>query len=92
MKSLPGITGWAQINGRNALSWEEKFSLDVWYVENWSLMLDLELSLATFGSVLRREGIHGTNHATMPEFPGNGKSISGKELISVSLQSQEEHA
>ena len=88
---LPGITGWAQINGRNALSWEEKFSLDVWYVENWSLMLDLRIITATFGSVLRRQGIHGTNHATMPEFPGNGNSISRKEFISVSLQSQKEH-
>ena len=88
---LPGITGWAQINGRNALSWEEKFSLDVWYVENWSLMLDLRIITATFGSVLRRQGIHSTNHATMPEFPGNGNSISRKEFISVSLQSQKEH-
>lgn len=89
---LPGITGWAQINGRNALSWEEKFSLDVWYVENWSFMLDFRIILATFISVLRRDGIQSTNHATMPEFPGNDNSISRKELISVSLQSQEEHA
>lgn len=88
---VPGITGWAQINGRNALSWEEKFSLDVWYVENWSLMLDLRIVMATFGGVLRRQGIHSANHATMPEFPGNGNSISRKESIAVSLQSQKEH-
>jgi sugar transferase EpsL len=87
---VPGITGWAQINGRNALSWEEKFSLDVWYVENWSLMLDLRIIMATFGGVLRRQGIHSTNHATMPEFPGDGNSNSRKEFISVSLQSQKE--
>jgi sugar transferase EpsL len=68
---LPGITGWAQINGRNALSWDEKFKLDVWYVDNWSLMLDLKILLITIGKVLKREGISQPGHATAEEFMGN---------------------
>lgn len=67
----PGITGWAQVNGRNALSWEEKFKLDVWYVDNWSLLLDIKILLMTLVKVLRREGISAEGHATMPEFKGN---------------------
>ena len=70
---MPGITGWAQINGRNALSWEEKFALDTWYVENWSLGLDLRILLQTFKSVQRREGISSDGHATMPEFAQEDK-------------------
>lgn len=70
---IPGITGWAQINGRNALSWEEKFALDLWYVDNWSLNLDLSILLSTFKTVLRREGISGGGHATMPEFAREDK-------------------
>lgn len=66
----PGITGWAQINGRNAISWDEKFRLDVWYVDNQSLALDLEILLKTAWSVVRREGISAEGHATMPEFMG----------------------
>ena len=68
---LPGITGWAQINGRNAISWEEKFSLDVWYVDNWSFSLDLKILLITIGKVLKREGISQPGHATAEEFMGN---------------------
>lgn len=64
----PGITGWAQVNGRNALSWEEKFSLDVWYVENWGLMLDLRILARTLWHVLKRDRISSPGHATMPEF------------------------
>lgn len=64
----PGITGWAQIHGRNAISWEEKFSLDVWYVDHWSLLLDLRILLMTVASVLRRDGISAAGHCTMPEF------------------------
>ena len=64
----PGITGWAQVNGRNALSWEEKFNLDVWYVDNWSVTLDLKILLMTMAKVLRREGISQPGHATMEEF------------------------
>jgi lipopolysaccharide/colanic/teichoic acid biosynthesis glycosyltransferase len=67
----PGITGWAQVNGRNALSWAEKFRLDVWYVDNQSLALDLKILARTVLSVLQREGISAAGEATMPEFMGN---------------------
>jgi lipopolysaccharide/colanic/teichoic acid biosynthesis glycosyltransferase len=67
---LPGITGWAQVNGRNAISWDEKFALDVWYVDHWSLWLDLRIFALTFARVLRRDGISQGEHATMPEFLG----------------------
>lgn len=66
----PGITGWAQINGRNALSWPEKFVLDVWYVDNQSLWLDLKILWHTFAIVMRREGISAPNEATMHRFRG----------------------
>ncbi len=69
----PGITGWAQVNGRNAISWEEKFKLDVWYVENLSLMLDIKILLLTIKKVFIREGISATGHATMDYFEGTGK-------------------
>jgi lipopolysaccharide/colanic/teichoic acid biosynthesis glycosyltransferase len=69
----PGITGWAQVNGRNALSWEEKFKLDVWYVDNWTIWLDLKILWLTLVKVLRREGISAHGHATMPEFKGSEK-------------------
>ena len=65
---FPGITGWAQVNGRNALSWDERFALDVWYVDNWSLGLDVKILLRTVTSVVRRSGISFAGHATMPEF------------------------
>jgi sugar transferase EpsL len=66
----PGLTGWAQVNGRNAISWEEKFKLDVWYVDNQSLWLDLKIIALTIGKVLRREGISQAGEATMHEFMG----------------------
>lgn len=66
----PGLTGWAQINGRNALSWEEKFALDVWYVDNRSLWLDIKIILLTIVSVLKRSGISAEGEATMPRFSG----------------------
>jgi len=66
----PGITGWAQVNGRNAVSWEEKFRLDVWYVDNWSLWLDIKILWLTLLKTLKREGINARGHATMPEFKG----------------------
>lgn len=69
----PGITGWAQVNGRNALSWEEKFRLDVWYVDNWNVLLDLKILLMTLVKVLRREGISAEGYATMPEFKGTAE-------------------
>jgi lipopolysaccharide/colanic/teichoic acid biosynthesis glycosyltransferase len=68
----PGLTGWAQINGRNALSWEEKFRLDVWYVDNQSLFLDLKILMLTVLKVIRREGISALGEATMPRFTGTG--------------------
>jgi lipopolysaccharide/colanic/teichoic acid biosynthesis glycosyltransferase len=67
---LPGLTGWAQINGRNALSWEDRFALDVWYVDHISLALDLKIIGKTFGKVLRRSGVSAEDHATMHEFMG----------------------
>lgn len=67
----PGITGWAQVNGRNALSWEQKFELDVWYVGHQSLALDLKILWLTVLIVLRRQGIEHGSHATMPEFLGS---------------------
>ena len=67
----PGLTGWAQVNGRNALSWEEKFALDLWYVDNRSLLLDLRILLLTVWRLLRPSGIAAEGSATMPEFMGS---------------------
>ena len=67
----PGITGWAQVNGRNTISWDDKFKLDVWYVDNQSLWLDLKIIGMTMRSVLRREGISHPGEATMKKFSGN---------------------
>jgi sugar transferase EpsL len=67
---LPGITGWAQVNGRNDLSWEDKFRLDVWYVDHWSLRLDVRILALTAWKVLRREGISQPGFATAQEFRG----------------------
>jgi lipopolysaccharide/colanic/teichoic acid biosynthesis glycosyltransferase len=64
----PGLTGWCQVNGRNALSWEQKFALDVWYVDHETLWLDLKILFMTVGQVLFRKGISASDHATMPEF------------------------
>ncbi len=68
---LPGMTGWAQVNGRNALSWEDKFKLDVWYVDHWSLWLDIKILAMTFLPVLRRKGISAPGVATAEEFLGS---------------------
>jgi lipopolysaccharide/colanic/teichoic acid biosynthesis glycosyltransferase len=68
---LPGITGWAQVNGRNALTWEDKFRLDVWYVDHWSLSLDIKILLLNFWKVIQREGISQPGHATAAEFMGS---------------------
>jgi lipopolysaccharide/colanic/teichoic acid biosynthesis glycosyltransferase len=72
----PGVTGWAQVNGRNALSWEDKFALDVWYVDHRSLLLDLKILARTVAAVFRREGISYENSATMPEFTGSPRPSS----------------
>ncbi|GLQ35965.1 hypothetical protein GCM10007939_22490 [Amylibacter marinus] len=66
----PGITGWAQINGRNALSWDEKFALDVWYVENRTLWLDIKILALTVKKVIKRDGISAAGEATMSKFTG----------------------
>jgi lipopolysaccharide/colanic/teichoic acid biosynthesis glycosyltransferase len=67
----PGMTGWAQVNGRNAISWQEKFKLDLWYVDNWSLALDLKIIWKTIQKVVQRDGISADGDATMPKFTGN---------------------
>jgi lipopolysaccharide/colanic/teichoic acid biosynthesis glycosyltransferase len=69
----PGITGWAQVNGRNALTWEEKFTLDVWYVDNQSIWLDLKILLMTLAKVFKREGVSHAGHATVEKFRGGAK-------------------
>jgi sugar transferase EpsL len=66
----PGITGWAQVNGRNAITWQDKFALDVWYVDHWSLGLDLRILWKTLVQVLSGAGVSAEGHATMPEFMG----------------------
>ena len=70
----PGITGWAQVNGRNTLSWEDKFSLDVWYVDHWSLWLDIKILFLVIWKVLRREGISQEGEATAAEFMGTSST------------------
>jgi sugar transferase EpsL len=75
----PELTGWAQIHGRNAICWEEKSALDVWYVDHWSMWLDLRILLATVRKAIRCEGISGASCATMPEFGGSKASHSEKD-------------
>ena len=75
----PGLTGWAQVNGRNAISWEEKFACDEWYVDNQSLGLDLRILGRTVGRVLGRGGIAAAHAATMPPFRGSGPAAPGPE-------------
>ncbi len=70
----PGLTGWAQVNGRNSLSWEEKFELDVWYVDHSSLWVDAWIMLYTVWQVIRRKGVSHAGEATMPEFTGTGRA------------------
>lgn len=75
----PGLTGWAQVNGRNAISWEKKFELDVWYVDHWNLRLDLKILWMTAVKVLKRDGISAEGQATAGEFMGSGSSKSTQE-------------
>lgn len=72
-KVLPGITGWAQVNGRNAISWDQKFAADVWYVDNQSLFLDFKILFLTIKKVIKREGVSSEGEATMPRFKGAAK-------------------
>lgn len=76
----PGITGWAQVNGRNVLSWEQKFRYDVWYVDHCSLGLDVKILLRTFGRVLGRQGISAPGHATTEAFRGSGPPFPSSDL------------
>ena len=76
----PGITGWAQVNGRNTLDWEKKFELDVWYVDHHSIALDLRIILATTMKVIRRDGISGEGHATMAKFEGSREKSNAAHL------------
>ncbi|MGQ0743929.1 MAG: sugar transferase [Acidimicrobiales bacterium] len=76
----PGITGWSQVNGRNARSWEDKLALDVAYVDDWSLLLDLRILVATVRAVVAREGIAAAGHATMPHFGGT-RAPGGPEAL-----------
>jgi len=82
----PGITGWAQINGRNALTWEEKFDLDIWYVDNQSLVLDFRIIWITLIKVLKAEGINQEGWATMPEFMGYGPDPKIKDEIGIDFE------
>ena len=79
----PGITGWAQVNGRNAIDWEQKFVLDVWYVEHQSLWIDLKILFLTLQKVLQRQDISQNGHATMPEFTNQGAQ---NQLISLGTE------
>ncbi|MGB3724199.1 MAG: sugar transferase [Glaciecola sp.] len=75
----PGVTGWAQVNGRNAISWEEKFALDVWYVDNHSFWLDIKILLLTVKKVFVKEGISADTHVTMPHFTGKNNDLSANK-------------
>jgi lipopolysaccharide/colanic/teichoic acid biosynthesis glycosyltransferase len=84
----PGMTGWAQVNGRNALTWEDKFAYDVWYVDHHSLVLDLKILVLTVWKILKREGISQPGHATMEEFTGRrsdahipGAAVTGRQSL-----------
>ncbi|HAZ66482.1 MAG TPA: sugar transferase [Opitutae bacterium] len=79
MEVRPGVTGWAQINGRNAISWEEKFALDVWYVDNQSMWLDVKIIFRTFFKVFARSGINHSAEQPMPEFLGDGGRLKTKD-------------
>ena len=70
-KMRPGITGWSQVNGRNAIGWDKKFALDVWYVDNQSMLLDLKILFMTVASLVRREGINASENVPMPKFTGS---------------------
>jgi lipopolysaccharide/colanic/teichoic acid biosynthesis glycosyltransferase len=77
LQAMPGITGWAQVHGRNALAWDEKFELDAWYVENQTFILDLWILGKTIGTVFRRSGVNKPGHPSMPEFRGSSEEPEG---------------
>lgn len=78
LAALPGITGWAQINGRNAISWEERFSFDIWYVKHVSFLLDMRILLKTALRLLTPRNVNAANHATMPEFLGTPHDLTNR--------------
>lgn len=82
----PGITGWTQVNGRNALSWDEKFGLDVWYVENRTFMLDLKILVLTVRQLFKPRGISAAGHETMPIFTGSMPAADGHKPPESSTQ------
>lgn len=81
---LPGITGWAQVNGRNSVDWDDRFKLDVWYVDHWSLMLDVKILFRTLFSLLSPKGVNRPGHATMYEFMGSEERSSDFKADSLS--------
>ena len=81
----PGITGWAQVNGRNAISWEDKFKLDVWYVDNWSIWLDVKIIAMTVWKILKREGINQPGQATAEEFFGENSRKKAQKAQSIKI-------
>jgi lipopolysaccharide/colanic/teichoic acid biosynthesis glycosyltransferase len=87
----PGLTGWAQVNGRNTVDWQSRFRLDVWYVDNLSLWLDVRILARTFHSVIRGHGINEPGRATMTEFAGNGSHPAGLAPEPVSAATPREH-
>ena len=88
----PGITSWANVRGRNALSWERRLALDVWYVDHWSLALDLKILLMTVVTVLKREGISAAGHATMPRFDDGAGRRTAPEAVEGEAQRSREAA
>jgi lipopolysaccharide/colanic/teichoic acid biosynthesis glycosyltransferase len=89
---LPGITGWAQVNGRNSIAWEDKFRLDLWYVEHMSLWLDIKILFMTVGKVLRPSGISAQGDATMPEFRGTAAAYSSSAANELAGESRQANA
>jgi hypothetical protein len=85
---LPGFTGGAHLNGRNALTWEDKFNLDIWYVEHQSMRLDTHIIWKTVAAVLQRTGIEQVGHATMPEFLGSAAHLSATSTDTLGQQKQ----
>jgi lipopolysaccharide/colanic/teichoic acid biosynthesis glycosyltransferase len=79
----PGITGWAQVNGRNAIGWEEKFRLDVWYIEHASLWLDVKILFRTVAKVVRRQGVNAESGVTMREFMGSAADAGGNARVAL---------
>ena len=86
---LPGITGWAQINGRNAITWEDKFRLDVWYVDHWSIWLDVKILARTLKHVIKREGISEPGYATAREFMGSAPAENHLSDNQASMEQRE---